>query len=72
MRTRIFAANWKMFKTNPEAEAFCQDFVNLPRVQGCEVVLFPPFTAIATVRQLMQGRGVTWGAQDVYPKASGA
>jgi triosephosphate isomerase len=72
IRTRLFAANWKMYKTTGEAESFCQQFVNFPRPSGCEVVLFPPFTAIATVRDLMRNRGVTYGAQNLHPKESGA
>ena len=61
-----------MFKTAAEAEAFCQDFVNMARPKGCEVVIFPPFTALSTVLHLMAGRGVTWGGQNFYPKESGA
>jgi triosephosphate isomerase (TIM) len=61
-----------MFKTMGEAESFCQQLVNFPRVPGCEVVLFPPYTALATVKSLMSGRGVTWGAQNVHPKENGA
>jgi triosephosphate isomerase (TIM) len=72
MRIQIFAANWKMFKTTAEAESFCQQLVNLPRVPGNEIVLFPPFTALATVKSLMTGRGVSWGAQNCHPKDNGA
>jgi triosephosphate isomerase (TIM) len=72
IRTKIFAANWKMFKTTAEAEAFCQDFVNMPRPKGIEVAIFPPFTALSTVSHLMAGKGVTWGGQNFYPKDNGA
>jgi triosephosphate isomerase len=61
-----------MFKTTAETDLFCQQFINLPRVSGCEVVIFPPFTSLSTVRQLMTGRGVTWGGQNVHPAANGA
>ena len=72
MRTKIFAANWKMFKTTGEVESFCQQFINFPRVTGCEVAIFPAYTALGTLKSLMAGRGITWGGQNVHPKENGA
>ncbi|MBI3891100.1 MAG: triose-phosphate isomerase [Candidatus Wallbacteria bacterium] len=73
MREKIFAANWKMHKTVAETEAFFQEFVNYPGV-GCGhgVVVFPPFTALAAVRGLAGAVPISWGAQNMYSKDSGA
>jgi triosephosphate isomerase len=73
MRRKIFAANWKMYKTVREAEAFVVDF--LPRVAGVrdiEIVLAPPFTALAAVGAKLAGAAVELAAQNVNPERQGA
>ena len=77
MRKPIVAANWKMYKTIGEAESFVRDFAPLLReLQGVEVVLCPPFTALAAVSHSLtdlglQG-GVGVGGQDLYHEVQGA
>lgn len=72
-RVPIYAANWKMFKTLGESETFCHGFLNRPKVwDRAEVVIFSPFTALSTVRACLGGQGLHWGAQNMYPEASGA
>jgi len=73
MRRPVVAANWKMHKTIREAEAFVDAF--LPRVAGLravDVVLAPPFPALAAVGRRLAGSAVALAAQNVNPEPQGA
>lgn len=73
MRRPILAANWKMHKTAAEAEAFAKAF--LPRVSGvrdADVVVAPPFTALAALGAALAGSDVALGAQNASPEEQGA
>jgi len=75
MRRIICAGNWKMHKTAREAAEFVQVFLPLAaRVpHRVEVVLCPPFTAIAAVAHgLTDQTRVQLGAQDMHWEPSGA
>ncbi len=69
-------ANWKMFKTRQQAAQTTSDLVTYlasSSLAGVEVVIFPPFTALETVHQILDSRpGFCLGAQNVYPAAEGA
>jgi triosephosphate isomerase (TIM) len=79
MRRRVCVANWKMNKTNAEAAAFVERFMQLvPSIpQNVELILCPPFTALQTVAaslsaaQGTDGR-VKLGAQNMHWEPSGA
>jgi triosephosphate isomerase (TIM) len=73
VRRTIVAANWKMYKTVREAEAFVDAF--LPRVanvRDVEVVIAPPFTALAAVGRKLAGSAVALSSQNVHPEKQGA
>ena len=73
MRRTIVAANWKMYKMVREAEAFVTAF--LPRVaavRDVEIVLAPPFTALAAVAAKLAGSSVALAAQNVNAEKQGA
>ena len=73
MRRPIIAGNWKMFKTIPETRAFFSSF--LPLVSGvshCEIVLAPPFTALAAASAATGGTRIAISAQDIYFEKEGA
>jgi triosephosphate isomerase len=75
MRRLICAGNWKMHKTAHEAADFVAAFLPLAaRIPDrVEVVLCPPFTAIAAVAQgLGDNKRVQLGAQDMHWERSGA
>jgi len=73
MRTPFIAANWKMYKTVHEAVAFVKEFRTLVKdVHDVEVVVAPPFTALAAVAETIDGSPVSLAAQNLYPKDSGA
>lgn len=74
MRRLVCAGNWKMHKTAPDAVAFVNAFLPLAaRVPArAEIVLCPPFTALAAVAQALHGQErIQLGAQDVHWDRSG-
>ena len=73
MRRPILAANWKMQKTLAEAEAFLSGFLPLVANAGeVDIVIAPPFTALALVADRVAGSNVSAAAQNVNPEAKGA
>ena len=73
MRTPILAANWKMHKTQAEAVRFAAAFLPLVKdATAVEIVLAPPFTALARVADALAGSNVLLAAQNVNPEAQGA
>jgi triosephosphate isomerase (TIM) len=74
MRTPILAGNWKMYKTRAEARELVQALLaGLPADSGREVVVCPPFTALAAVGELLTAGGpIQLGAQNVSAEAQGA
>jgi triosephosphate isomerase (TIM) len=72
-RTPLIAGNWKMNKTVAEAEAFIQAL--LPRVssvQGVDVAICPPFTAVQAMVDSARGSRVEVYAQNMHHADSGA
>lgn len=73
MRRPIIAGNWKMFKTVPETRSFFSSFLPLvSAVSHCEIVIAPPFTALAAASAAVAGARVGISAQDVYFEKEGA
>ena len=74
MGKSVIAGNWKMHMTCAEAQAFANAF--LPLVASLpsdrEVLLAPPFTAIATLAEALAGSGIQIGGQNVHWDQSGA
>ena len=73
MRIPFIAGNWKMYKTVAEAVVFVKELRNAVKdVEGVEIVLAPPFTAVHAVAEA--ARNTTFGvaAQDLYWEAWGA
>lgn len=73
MRRPMIAGNWKMYKTQAEARAY---FVALaPLVQGathCDVIVAPPFTALAASVEAVRGTAISIAAQNMHWEAEGA
>jgi triosephosphate isomerase len=62
-----------MFKTRAEARTFFTAFIPLVTgVRRCDIVVAPPFTAIAVAAEAAQGSNVAIGAQDVFWEKEGA
>ena len=72
-RKALIAANWKMYKTPAEAQAFVDAF--LPLVAGHtrdEIALFPSVTSLATVVAAVEGSNVAAGLQNMHFAEEGA
>jgi triosephosphate isomerase len=74
VRKIIIAGNWKMHKTQAEAQAFLQEFKPLieDAAESREVVLCVPFTDLSGMSQQLHGGRVRLGAQNVHWEPSGA
>ncbi|MGQ9707405.1 MAG: triose-phosphate isomerase [bacterium] len=69
----LFAGNWKMNKGAREAGWFAQELLKRLDVNlNCEVVVFPPFTSIPAVAEVLRGSFIAYGAQDLHWEEAGA
>jgi len=73
MRKIIIAGNWKMNKTIADAAALVDSLKKtLQGVKEVEVVVCPPYTSLAAVREIIKGTDIKLGAQDCYWEKEGA
>ena len=72
-RRAILAGNWKMYMlAGPAKELASGLAAKVGKVSDRDIVLIPPFTALATVREAIAGTTIALGAQNGYPKNEGA
>ncbi len=72
-RTPVIAGNWKMHKTAGEACALARAIRDgIWDVRDCQVVLAPPFTALAAVHMEIAGSPLILAAQNVHWESKGA
>ena len=71
-RRPLLAGNWKMHTTIAEAEALAGAIVRTAIPADRDVMLAPPFTALAAVGKVLAGSSVLLGAQNVCWEAKGA
>lgn len=74
MRKKIIAANWKMNVTQAEAARFVESLlIDLGDISDVEVVIVPPFTAIAKVTEALgKAQNIKVGAQNMHWERNGA
>src|SRR5262249_21477518 len=73
MRRPIIAGNWKMFKTRSETSAFFDGLIpKTQNVEHCDIVVAPPYTALATAVDEAEGTRVAISAQNVHWDKQGA
>ncbi len=72
MRKKIIAGNWKMNNTISEAENFVSSIIDRINVDDVDVVICPNFVCLETVGNLLDGKKVLLGAQNVYFEEKGA
>lgn len=73
MRTPLLAANWKLNKTIAEAVAFVRALApQAASMDGRDVLVAPPFTALAATAEAARGTRVAVAAQDLYFERDGA
>jgi triosephosphate isomerase len=72
-RTPLVAANWKMNKTRAEAGEFFDALLpETAGVDGVELVVCPPFTALQTAIDRCAGSPIRVAAQNAHAEGSGA
>ena len=72
-RKPLIAGNWKMYKTAPEAAetaARLKDLVS--DVADVDIMIAPPFTAIAAVKDVLRDSSIHVAGQDLFWEAEGA
>ena len=73
MRRRVIAGNWKMYKTQGEARAFIAALAPLvASANHCDIVVAPPFTALAAAVEAARGTSIAVSAQDLHWEKEGA
>lgn len=74
MRKKIVAANWKMNMTQAESTEFVRSLLlDLGDVRDVDVVIVPPFTAIAKVTEALGAeQNIKVGAQNMHWEKNGA
>jgi triosephosphate isomerase (TIM) len=72
-RKSLIAANWKMFKTLAEAVAFTESLQQeVGPLEDREVVIAPPYTALAAVRNAIWRADFKLAAQNCHGEERGA
>ncbi|MEO0019041.1 MAG: triose-phosphate isomerase [candidate division WOR-3 bacterium] len=72
-RRLLIAGNWKMNKGVNEARLFVQELVKrVGDSLNCEVAVFPPFTSIPAVADVLRESHITYGAQNMHWEEKGA
>ncbi|MBV8085742.1 MAG: triose-phosphate isomerase [Chloroflexi bacterium] len=72
-RRRLVAGNWKMNGTLAEARSLASDLRSALKSPGpADVLVCPPFTALAVVSDALRGSHIAWGGQNMYFEDKGA
>jgi len=73
MRRPVIAGNWKLFKTQAETREFLTVLAPaVANVDHCDIVVAPPFTALAAAADAARGTRIAVMAQDVFWESEGA
>ncbi len=73
IRNKLIAGNWKMNKGSSDAVALVKDIIaEVGRETDADIVVCPPFTALESVGQALEGSAIKLGAQNMHPEPSGA
>ncbi len=73
MRKPLIAGNWKMYKTTQEATNLVNTIkAGIHSISDCDVVVCPPATLLSAVNPLLNGSGISLGAQNMYFEKEGA
>ena len=73
MRTPLVAGNFKMFKTVAETVSYVNELRSLVKdLRDVDIVIAPPFTAIAGAAAAVKGSGIGVSAQDLHWEREGA
>lgn len=72
-RPPLIAGNWKMYNGGRSSVELAHRVVAFAKeLKNVEVVVAPPFTALAAVAETIEGSPVKLASQNLYPKPEGA
>jgi len=73
-RKKFVAGNWKMNMTSSEVAPYLEVFrQETDRIQGVDIAIIPPFTALAKASEILGGtQQIRLGAQNMSPEPKGA
>ncbi len=72
-RTPLIAGNWKMYRGGADGIRLAHDIAVLTHdMAGVEIVVAPPFTALAAISHETEGSRVDVAAQNLHAKHEGA
>jgi triosephosphate isomerase len=69
---QLIAGNWKMHLQGGSGAALARGVAAGAAGVGCDLLVCPPFTALAAVAEALSGTSVAWGGQDCHEAVSGA
>lgn len=69
---KIFAANWKLFKSPKETREFFSQFKDMAGKATGEIVFFPSAISLEAASESLRGTSIKFGAQNCYFQAQGA
>ncbi|MBI3550253.1 MAG: triose-phosphate isomerase [Elusimicrobia bacterium] len=74
LRRPLIAGNWKMNLGLKDSVDLVRQLVDGAPAGGSgpEIMVAPPFTALTVVAELLKGKSIKLGAQNMHPEASGA
>jgi triosephosphate isomerase len=73
MRTPLIAGNFKMYKTVAETLSYVGQLRGLVRdVPSVDIVIAPPFTAVAAAAEAVKGSAISVAAQNMHWEREGA
>ncbi len=73
MKRPLIAGNWKMFKTISEAINLVNIIkAGVHKITDCDIVICPPFTALAAVSETIRDTKIDLGAQNMHSETEGA
>ncbi len=73
MRRPFIAGNWKMYKTNSEAEETIRYLKDkLKEIENVDIMIAPPYTALTIAAGITAGSNIYLGAQNVHYENEGA
>jgi triosephosphate isomerase len=73
MRTPCVAGNWKMHNTVADSIALVNSLAPvLEKIKGVDSIIFPPYTALAPVSEILKETSIGLGAQNLYWEEKGA
>ena len=70
---KIFAANWKLYKTPQQTRDYFKEFLPLVgSIPQAQLVFFPPATSLEAASASVRGARIEWGSQNCWFEAEGA